>query len=192
MVASEYEAPARANARRLLLRIIGRDRHFRLSNLSNPKPSNFGPKSGSFIGLLSSKIFLAAIRYCVTIDTCCSTWGPAVIKFSCLCVFTANTGHLARNQRSFRKLGINSLLNSPQRHIHWTSGYAATSMHNTIFVRIIQSRKIMTISESLVATWRTWEVELHFAFEKCARVLCKAWWTRLTSVLATARFPNRA
>ena len=42
------------------------DERFRISNL--PNPGNFGPESGSFIGLLSSKIYLATIRHCVMAD----------------------------------------------------------------------------------------------------------------------------
>ena len=38
-----------------------RDGHFRISNLPNPNPGNFGSESGNFIGLLSSKVFLAMI-----------------------------------------------------------------------------------------------------------------------------------
>ena len=50
---------------------VFRDGHFRISNLQNPNPDNIGPESGSFIGLLSPKIFLAIIGYYVNIDEYC-------------------------------------------------------------------------------------------------------------------------
>ena len=39
--------------------------HFRISNMPNPNPGNFGPQSGTSTGLLSPKIFLAINRCCV-------------------------------------------------------------------------------------------------------------------------------
>ena len=152
--------------------ITARNGNFRISNLLNP--SNFGPESGSFIGFLSPKIFLAVIRHCVTMDACCSTWGD-MWRFNSLVfvhIYTANIGHFVRNRRSFWKLGINLLLNSPQRYIHWTSEYATASMRNTIFARIIEIWKLHTISGSLIGTWRTWQIELYFARRECIMVLC--------------------
>ena len=49
------------------------DEDFRITSLWNPNPGNLGPESGSFIGVLGPKIFLAIIRYCVIIDAYCST-----------------------------------------------------------------------------------------------------------------------
>ena len=100
-------------------------------------------------------------------------------------------GHFVINRRSFWELGSILLLNSPERHIHWTSAYPATFMLSTIFIGMIKFRKFLTISDILVAPWRTWEVELCLTFGKCLEGP-KAWGMRGTILFVMACFLNRA
>ena len=89
------------------------DRHFRISKLPNPNASNFGPESGSFMRLLSPKIFFTIIRNNLITDVYCSTLCPVLAR---LRAFATNIGRFVRNRRSFWKLGSNLLLNLRQRH----------------------------------------------------------------------------
>ena len=85
----------------------------RIRAISDPNPA--------VLSAFWVRIFLAIIQYCVTVNAYCSAWDSVVIWFARLCAFNSNAGHFVRYRRSFWKLCINLLLNSPQRHIHWTS-----------------------------------------------------------------------
>ena len=73
-VVMSYWLDLRATSKRILAEVSTRDGHFRISN-----PRNIGSESGSFIGLLSPKIFLAIIHCCVIVVAYFSMWSPVVI-----------------------------------------------------------------------------------------------------------------